>query len=101
MSDCVTASRETKADFPGEGSQLATGTSGLEWSAEYYRAAEELEQGGSLSQTVSQSTINSARPAFSSSSPSPPQSLQGKERDSPLCLCIKNFRSRLGWRRPV
>ena len=37
---------KTKADFPGDGSQLAAGTS------RYYRAAaEELEQGGSLSQT--------------------------------------------------
>jgi hypothetical protein len=45
----VTASREAKADFPGEGSQLAAGTSGPEWSAEYHRAAEELEQGGSAS----------------------------------------------------
>ena len=34
---------KTKADFPGDGSQLAAGTSG------YYRAAaESLEQGGSL-----------------------------------------------------
>ena len=30
---------KTKADFPGDGSQLAAGTSGLEWSAECNRAA--------------------------------------------------------------
>jgi hypothetical protein len=47
---CVTASRETKADFPGDDPQLVAGTSELR-SAEHCRAAaQELEQGGSLSQ---------------------------------------------------
>jgi hypothetical protein len=69
---------------------LAAGTSGLEWSAEYYRAAEELEQGGSLSQTVSQSTINSARPAFSSSSRLRLSLCKAKRRICPSVSASKN-----------